>query len=107
RPIVLEQALDRAKNLMKRESTQKVEQELSFIQAVSYEFQNPVASQGPVAESPPLPKMNLSSGGVREERVVKEYLPEKRESQHIQPLLTEMISIAGDVYFRGSDTGCR
>ncbi len=44
---------------------------------------------------------------VREERIVKEYAPEKREFAHIQPLLTEMVTIEGGYYYRGSLTGCR
>ncbi|MCE5293137.1 MAG: SUMF1/EgtB/PvdO family nonheme iron enzyme [Chlamydiales bacterium] len=44
---------------------------------------------------------------VREERVVKEYSPEKRELSAIQPLLTEMVTIQGGYYFRGNSTGCR
>ncbi len=44
---------------------------------------------------------------VREERVVKEYAPEKREFGHVQPLLTEMVTIESGYYYRGSITGCR
>jgi formylglycine-generating enzyme required for sulfatase activity len=54
----------------------------------------------------PLPSSPVSF--VKEEqRIVKEYAPEKREYQHIQPLHTEMVSISGGAYWRGSDTGCR
>jgi len=41
------------------------------------------------------------------ERNVKEYHPEKREAKNVQPLLTEMVVIPGNVYFRGSNNGCR
>lgn len=44
---------------------------------------------------------------VKEERVVKEYAPEKRENTQVLPLLTEMVSIDGGTYFRGNDLGCR
>ena len=44
---------------------------------------------------------------VKEERVVKEYAPEKRDHQHIQPIHTEMVKISGGLYWQGSDTGCR
>lgn len=44
---------------------------------------------------------------VREERVVKEYSPEKRERSSIQPLLTDMVSIQGGYYYRGSLAGSR
>ncbi len=43
----------------------------------------------------------------REERVVKEYAPEKREHTHIQPIMSEMITVDGGCYYRGSNTGCR
>jgi formylglycine-generating enzyme required for sulfatase activity len=45
--------------------------------------------------------------GFQTERVVKEYYPEKRETKNIQPLLTDMVVITGDHYFRGSNHGCR
>lgn len=43
----------------------------------------------------------------REERVVKEYAPEKREHTQFTPLLTEMVQISGGSYYRGSNSGCR
>lgn len=55
-----------------------------------------------VAEEPP-----KRSPWVREERVVKEYAPEKRELSTIQPLLSDMVSIQGGYYSRGSVAGCR
>ncbi len=63
-----------------------------------------------VRSQPEAPVPSLTSSHitfVKEERVVKEYAPEKREYQHIQPLLTDMIAIDGGIYWRGSDTGCR
>ncbi len=44
---------------------------------------------------------------VREERIVKEYAPEKRELSHLQPIHSEMVSIQGGYYERGSNAGCR
>ncbi len=44
---------------------------------------------------------------VREERVVKEYAPEKREVSSVQPILSEMVEIQKGDYFRGTPTGCR
>jgi formylglycine-generating enzyme required for sulfatase activity len=41
------------------------------------------------------------------EKIIKEYQPEKKEIRHIQPLLSEMVVIPGNVYFRGSNNGCR
>ena len=43
----------------------------------------------------------------REERVVKEYAPEKREHTQFTPILTEMVQIDGGSYYRGSNSGCR
>ncbi len=44
---------------------------------------------------------------VREERIVKEYAPEKREVSSVQPIQTEMVEIQKGDYFRGTPTGCR
>lgn len=44
---------------------------------------------------------------VREERIVKEYAPEKREISSIQPILTEMVTIPDGYYNRGNCSGCR
>ncbi len=41
------------------------------------------------------------------ERVVKEYHPEKREVRIVNPILTEMILVPQDEYYRGSNHGCR
>lgn len=43
----------------------------------------------------------------REERVVKEYAPEKREYTQFTPILTESVQIEAGSYYRGSNTGCR
>jgi formylglycine-generating enzyme required for sulfatase activity len=51
------------------------------------------------------PKKEIASLVI--ERNVKEYQPEKREAKNIQPLLSEMVEIPGDYYFRGSNQGCR
>ena len=41
------------------------------------------------------------------DRAVKEYHPEKREIRIVQPLVTEMVAIPKDEYYRGSNYGCR
>ncbi len=63
----------------------------------------PILSTSDLAPSPV--KKELTSWGT--ERIVKEYHPEKRETKNIQPLLTDMVAIQGDSYFRGSNHGCR
>ncbi|MBS0634674.1 MAG: SUMF1/EgtB/PvdO family nonheme iron enzyme [Verrucomicrobia bacterium] len=74
-------------------------------------FATPVQELAPepvlVAAEPPAPAQTSRSPWVREERVVKEYAPEKRELSTIQPLLSEMATIEGGYYYRGSSTGCR
>jgi len=42
-----------------------------------------------------------------QERVVTEYSPEKREYTQVQPLLTDMVTVEGGSYYRGSNSGCR
>jgi formylglycine-generating enzyme required for sulfatase activity len=44
---------------------------------------------------------------VREERRIMEYAPEKREHADASPILTDMVTVQGGSYLRGSNTGCR
>ena len=39
--------------------------------------------------------------------VVREFQPEKHDPQGIEPLQTDMVTITGDTYTRGSSHGCR
>ncbi len=105
RPYLLEELLAKATvskfslqetEIVKTETSKVVEkQEVKIAQEVP-------ELAGVVASEPP-----KRSPWVREERVVKEYSPEKRELSTIQPLLTDMESIQGGYYFRGSLAGCR
>ena len=38
---------------------------------------------------------------------VKQYTPERKETKHIQPLLTDMVVIPGGIFYRGSNDGNR
>lgn len=66
----------------------------------------PKLQEAVVAVAPKPPEQSRSPW-VREEKIVKEYAPEKRESLSVQPILTEMVMIQGGEYERGSLAGCR
>ncbi|MBS4168567.1 bifunctional serine/threonine-protein kinase/formylglycine-generating enzyme family protein [Parachlamydia sp. AcF125] len=54
------------------------------------------------------PKTDLDPGIIFQlDTTVKQYLPEKKEIENIQPLMTDMVSIPGGVFARGSASGNR
>lgn len=115
RPYLLEEALAKA-TLAKHkppavaivaEQPEVGVEQLTLEQRLEAKIEQKIEQQIPtyaqvMASEPP-----KKSPWVREERVVKEYSPEKRERSSIQPLLTEMVSIQGGYYFRGSLAGSR
>lgn len=101
RPILLKDFLNGLKNPIPTPQVAAVIS--SAAQSFSFKPQESVIDSKIVVDAMPVALVPLP----KEERLVKEYAPEKRDSQHIQPLLTEMVSIDGGYYLRGSDTGCR
>ncbi len=102
-----EQARHHSKPEVRQEPRQEPRQESR--QEMRYEPQSelPLEQELPIYASVMSTEPPKKSPWVREERVVKEYFPEKRELPSIQPILTDMVTIDGGYYYRGSPTGSR
>lgn len=73
--------------------------------SVKEEIAAPVVHLKPKAMEEPLLEKKKTEKG--EMYLVREFQPEKRDTLGIEPLQTEMVVIAEDVYTRGSMQGCR
>jgi len=68
------------------------------------------ASPRPVLHEPQIkrPELDIDPAAVFNiDTTVKQYVPERKEVSNIQPLMTEMFVIKGDVFSRGSSDGNR
>jgi formylglycine-generating enzyme required for sulfatase activity len=104
RPAAIKNFIDSLRNPVRTPVAKP--QPPSFAQTFSFHAQESVVDTQIIVEPMAL-QQKSPSPLVKEERIVKEYAPEKRDFQHIQPIFTEMVAIEGGYYFRGSDTGCR